>query len=1032
MRRLPQLKIKTRAQNKSGGHMKTPTHCGLVYGFPPVVIPEESSLALEREPSAREVPSRMTVHRWALQFSFGAVRKSLALFLILLVQPLFAQEPRPALSVIDTISTGMTSAEEKDRRRVIPCAIAAGAANKNSATTKSTSVLKNVPLYGVYEILFSGAGNTAQSYRNAASVKVTFTGASGEALGKTRTVEAFWDGQHNYRARFMPDAFGDWCWLSFSRDVALDGHGRGLRCTERLPDAHASSKGPLRASEKFPYTFAHANGEPFYLIGDTQWSLAAEALAWPEEFQAYVEARAQQGFNYLQGRAFSITPSGNDRNEGGPAFFANNVDSLNPAYWQALDRRLAYLNAKGLVAGLILGWPNETWPLFSSQEQIERYLAYLVNRYAAFNLVWITSGEYEKGGPVTGHAFLGEWLEANDPYRHLITTHTLDTSADDFGNTNWHSLISQQSTNAALITADRRFNKPVVNAGFGFEGRQTADELRKDIWQIALRGGFFVYGNTLTSNHDAVITPENLASKGASYVTYLKDFWTNNGRHEIAWPAFTQFEDLGNSRWLAGAPGVEYVVYSEPREAFQIKLEEGKSKIEGDWFETRAGKWRTHISGITTAAVTLAPPNGGCVAYFTVKKDSTPPVISNLKLGELTANGVTISWTTNESATSEAQYGENDTFQKTVRDTSYVAAHQITLNDLTPKTSYRVRVQSRDVLGNLALGRDTSFTTGPEVFSVFDDFNRSEIGPDWTFDPAYWHIEDNELDVNANAQGGWRYLAVYNKLHNDRDTRIIEMSYRWGKRADAGGVREGAAALMLDGDNTSASGYWLWHRYGRVWLWAINKGSYEGATDLGRWPGLRDPSAGDLITIKIRQEANGNFFDYYINGKFAATAVDSTKRFPTSDVWYAGFFRYGQEIFNQTDDFGLKYIKASANASGHTTEITQQTSSLLPHEFALSSYPNPFANDARVQALTVQFELPEAAEASVHVLDLNGRIVRTLASGECAAGVHRYGWQALDERGNRLARGTYFLRLRYRKANAASWSQLVRKVLVLH
>lgn len=1004
------------------------------------IILEESSLAIGRAPSTKVISGGITTHGNASRPSCAMACKVIALCLILLAPLLLAQEQQLTSSAIDTITTELEIMSTPNRRRVAPCAHAISIAQENSAAASSVIKSKEVPLYGVYEILFAGAGNTASTYRNAASVKVIFTGASGEALGKSHTVYAFWDGKQNYRVRFMPDALGDWCWLSSSRDYNLDGHGGGLRSVGRLPNEHASYNGPLAVSRPFPYTFANAEGTPFLFIGDTQWAFASDALIWPNEFKTYVDARALQGFNYVQGRAFSIAPSGNDRNEGGVAFFTNNVDSLNPAYWQALEQRIAYLNAKGFVVGLALGWPGETWPLFTTQKQIERYLAYVVNRYAAYNLVWITSGEYEKGAPLTGHAFIGQWLKANDPYHHVITTHTLDTSADDFGTAGWQSAIHQQSVDPALITQDRHFNKPVLNSGFGFEGKQTADELRKDIWQIMLRGGFFVYGNTLTSNHDAVLTPENLSSKGASYVTYLNDFWTNNGKYQIAWPAFTKFEDLGNSRWLAGTPGVEYVVYSEPREAFQITLNESKSKIDGDWFETRAGKWRTHISGITTTPLTLAPPNGGCVAYFTVRKDSAPPVISNIKFSDITANAVTIAWTTNESATAEIQYGANNTFQKTLRDSNYVTTHQFTLSNLTPKTQYRVRVKGRDVLNNLGVARDTSFTTGPEVFSVFDDFNRRDLGSAWTFDPTYWQIEDNELDVNAKAQGGWRYLAVYNKLRNDNSTQIIELSYRWGKRADAGGVREGAAALMLDGNNTNASGYWLWHRYGHVWLWAINKGSYEGATDLGRWPGSRDPSAGDLITIKIRQEARANFFDYYINGKLAAVAVDSTKMFPKSNVWYTGFFRYGQEIFNQTDDFELKYIKASGTSSAnapepHTnaTEVVHQIAQELPRAFALSSYPNPISlnSNASTKVLTLRFELPEQAMVNLQILDITGRVVHTFADGEYRAGVQQQQWQALHREQTRLARGTYFLRMQYRTTRAQSWAQVVRKILVL-
>ncbi len=981
----------------------------------------------------------MTIFKPRLMKSFcrrhGWVRVSFAILSLVMVRPIAAQELQFPSAVIDSVSASVHDKSIWDRRRILPCAVAVSTISKNSPASPAAAKLKNVPLYGVYEVVFYDAAGAPATYRHAPDVKVAFTGVSGEATGKILSVYAFWEGERSFRARFMPEAFGDWCWLSESSDPNYDGYGGGLRCSDRLPDEHVSAHGPLRESEQFPYTFAHADGAPFFLIGDTQWAFSSAALSWPGAFQTYVAARAQQGFNYMHGRLFTISPNSSARNEGGPAFFANNVDSLNPAYWQALDQRLAFLNGKGLAVGLVLGWPEETWPLFASREQLDRYLAYVVNRYAAFNVVWITSGEYEKGAPITGHAYVGEWLKANDPYHHPITTHTLDTSADDFGAANWHTTIYQQTTDPARISLDRRFAKPVINSGFGYEGRQTADELRKDAWQIIMRGGYFVYGNTLTSEYDAVLTPENLFSKGASYITYLKDFWTNNGRYSIAWQRFTKFEDLGSSRWLAGTPGVEYVVYSEPRDAFQIALTETQSKLDGDWFETRAGRWRTHISGVTTAPITLSPPNGGCVAYFKVIKDTTPPLISNLKISNIAANEVTISWATDETATSEAQYGPNNTLQNSVRDSTQVTQHQLVLNELTPKTTYRLRVQARDVLGNLAAARDTSFTTGPEVFSVFDNFNRSQIGPDWTYDGAYWHIEENELDLNANAQGGWRYLAVFNKLYNDRYTQIIELSYRWGKHADAGGVREGAVALMLDGNNTNASGYWLWHRYGRVWLWALNKGSYEGATDLGRWPGLSDPKAGDLITIKIRQEPDANYFDYYINNKLAAVAKDSTKMFPKSEVWYTGFFRYGQDINNQTDDFSLKYIKTSGNASvnEHGTAVAQQARQELPKDFALSSFPNPLsaAKSANAQMMHIQFALPQNAEVNLEVLDLTGRVVRRLASGGYAAGAYHHVWQTRNDDHERVARGTYFLRLRYRAVETASWSQMIKKVLIL-
>lgn len=73
---------------------------------------------------------------------------------------------------------------------------------------------------------------------------------------------------------------------------------------------------------------------------------------------------------------------------------------------------------------------------------------------------------------------------------------------------------------------------------------------------------------------------------------------------------------------------------------------------------------------------------------------------------------------------------------------------------------------------------------------------------------------------------------------------------------------------------------------------------------------------------------------------------------------------------------------------------------------APTAYPNPFRSGT-----TVRFTLPGAGPVRLAVHDLAGRRLRTLASGEWAAGAHEVRWDGLDERGAPVARGTYFVRL---------------------
>lgn len=484
--------------------------------------------------------------------------------------------------------------------------------------------IPSVPLYGVHEIMLNANQTGTNPYLDGPAVTVTFTGVDGAARGQTLSLNGFWDGGSVYRVRLSPPAWGEWQWSSSSSEAGLHGKTGRLVCEGRLPAGHANAGGPLRQATAFPYSLETTEGRPVFLLGDTQWSFASAKISWPVEFKTYVDARAAQGFNYVHGQLYALRPDSNDFNEGGQAFINRDVDRLNPGYWQAFDRRLAYLNEMGLTAGLMFAWANEGWQRFATSAQVDRYVQYLINRYAAYNLIWILAGEYEEAAVPGGYDRLGEFVKSNDPYRHPITTHTIDTNADDFGTASWLTAIYQQVPDPSRITTDRRYNKPVINSEFGYEGDQSAEEVRQDAWEIVMRGGFLVYGNTTTFHHNAVMSQANLYSAGARFMTLLKNFWTNNGRYALNWWRYSRFEALPNERWLAGLPGAEYVVYVENALPFRVNLGEASGTLSGQWFNTRTGEWSGMIFGAASDTFALTPPGAGYAAFLSTGTSSSP------------------------------------------------------------------------------------------------------------------------------------------------------------------------------------------------------------------------------------------------------------------------------------------------------------------------------------------------------------------------------------------------------------------------
>lgn len=96
----------------------------------------------------------------------------------------------------------------------------------------------------------------------------------------------------------------------------------------------------------------------------------------------------------------------------------------------------------------------------------------------------------------------------------------------------------------------------------------------------------------------------------------------------------------------------------------------------------------------------------------TTPPDTTAPTISGVTVSAKDQSAAIIVWTTNESSTSQVEYGTTTNYgSNTTLDSNKVTSHQVSMGGLNASTAYHYRVKSQDAAGNLATSSDYTFTT---------------------------------------------------------------------------------------------------------------------------------------------------------------------------------------------------------------------------------------------------------------------------------------------------------------------------------
>ncbi len=132
--------------------------------------------------------------------------------------------------------------------------------------------------------------------------------------------------------------------------------------------------------------------------------------------------------------------------------------------------------------------------------------------------------------------------------------------------------------------------------------------------------------------------------------------------------------------------------------------------------------------------------------------DTTPPIISNVAVSNLTDTSAAISWTTNEAADSLIDYGLTTSYGLSTLSINLVTSHSFVLTDLNRGTMYHFKITSKDAYNNSASTADLIFQTtdtAPPVISNLRivDITETSANISWQTD----ELADSKIDYGLTT-----------------------------------------------------------------------------------------------------------------------------------------------------------------------------------------------------------------------------------------------------------------------------------------
>ncbi len=521
------------------------------------------------------------------------------------------------------------------------------------------------------ELAFSAAGSYGDIF-NQVQVDVLFRAPSGAEY----KVPAFWAGSNVFRARHASAEAGIHTYRTLCSnpdDAGLhDQTGQvSLAADPHVPQVYRRGRVQVAAGGR---TLQTADGAPFFWLADTWWYGMCSRLDWPWGMRELTLDRAGKGFTVIQvvvgmpcdidSETMPFDPQYG--NEGGLPW-EEGWARINPAYFDMVDLRIAYLLEAGLVPCIVGSWGYFLSAL--GPEKMRQHWRNLVARYAAFPVVWCLAGEvtlptYSRAfGPngfgavrgemqqlSAGWTEMGRYVKSIDPYTNPVTAHpfpgtsmsgrgslvdgdVLDLDLLQTGHTAYEGLERSLQAVAAAVGATP--SMPVINGEVNYEGILGGNgaELQRFAFYTCMAQGTagHTYGANGVWQMNSRRHPPHRGYTACWGEGVWQDamYWPGSGQvglgkrlfERYPWPAFTPRAEPALpanrlSAYATGIPGAVAIYYLPP------------GAIAGKFFGVTPGLY------FGPGAVVTVEPDAHYRAFY-----YDPRHGDEVSLGEVAANG---------------------------------------------------------------------------------------------------------------------------------------------------------------------------------------------------------------------------------------------------------------------------------------------------------------------------------------------------------------------------------------------------------
>jgi len=289
----------------------------------------------------------------------------------------------------------------------------------------------------------------------------------------------------------------------------------------------------------------HADGSPFFYLGDTAWELFHRLTI--DESRLYLENRRSKGFNVIQAVVLSELDGLNVPNaDGERPLVDNDPTKPNEAYFHHVDAVVDMAREKKMFIGLLPTWGDKVskaWglgPVIFNVSNAKQYGLFLGRRYRDRpNIIWILGGDRDASGFEAIWAAMAAGLREGDLGRHLITYHP-----------------SGEHSSSQWFQKDDWIDFNLMQSGHGHRNGPNFEMIEKDYHLAPVKPT--IDGEPRYENHPVAWKPEELG--------WFDDF---DVRQAAYWAVF------------AGAAGHTYGC----NDIWQMKTadREPMSKARGEW-----------------------------------------------------------------------------------------------------------------------------------------------------------------------------------------------------------------------------------------------------------------------------------------------------------------------------------------------------------------------------------------------------------------------------------------------------------------